>query len=142
MSTVEPPAEVRQHQVSLFEDPLSKLYQIEDALKEEEKMIKEMEKDYPVEIEELLEQVKEVNDDLKERKEYFVNDLRNNNEDYQEASKRKAELKIQRDELLAQVKDLAIKQEDELDLTIEVNGTIVRLQTQKEKKVYLDGKEV
>jgi len=142
MNPTEPAAEVRTHQVSLFEDPISKLYETLDAIKEEEKMLKELEKDYPVELEELMEQAKEINDQVKERKEYFLKDLKENNDDWQAGERRRAELQISADELLAQVKELAIKQDGNLDLTIEANGTIVRLQTEATKEVFLDGKKV
>lgn len=140
-------AEERQHQDSLFEDPLSKYYAAVDAFEEESKMVKEKESEYPEELQELVDSAKDLSKQVKERKEEWLESKKEDDEEYAEMLVRKAEAKIQMDEFASDLKVLAkeqVKETGELDLMIiiKVDGvdTPVRLQTMAQLEVALDGK--
>lgn len=145
MTPSEPAGEVRQ--ASLFATPLCKLYELQDALVEDKKMVSEMEKDYPEELLDLISQAKIINEQIKESKDEFLKELQADSVEYIEARNRAAQTKIELDEAIRVVYEMANEATAEgghIDETIEVNGTIVRFQTQRLSKVevYLNGKEL
>lgn len=140
----EPTAEVRQ--VTLFSSPLAKIYELQDAIKEDKKMLKEMESDFPIELEELMLQLKNLQAQVKEQKDEFLDDLVHD-EIYMGIKGRILNGSVILTEMLEAFKADAIAETlsfGSIDQTFEINGSIVRLQTQKLEKVEvaLDGKEI
>ena len=130
-------------QQSLFNDPVSKLYDAMDALKGEETMLREIEKDYPPALEAMIESKKELDAQIKEEKDAFLRRLQDDNT-YKLARTRKAELQIEVDDLKSKIKYEAINQSKNgtLDLVILVQGNPVKLQTESAINVFIDGKEI
>lgn len=126
---------------SLFDDPISQLFQALENLKIDKNIVKEFEKDYPIELEELMRGAKQMQKQIKELKERFTLELQKN-KDYLLARERKANSKIKADELRAQIYQKAFNLEEDLDCTIIVKGAPVRLQSQNQKMLYLNGKEL
>lgn len=130
-------------QQSLFDDPVSKLYDAMDALKGEEVMLREMEKDYPQELQTLIDSKKDLEAQIKQEKDTFLTRLQKD-DTYKLARTRKAELQIEVDDLKSKIKYEAINQSKNgaLDLLIIVQGTPVKLQTESAINVFIDGKEI
>jgi hypothetical protein len=126
---------------SLFDDPISQLFQALENLKIDKEIVKEFEKDYPIELEDLIRGAKQMQKQIKELKEKFALELQKN-KDYLLARERKANSKIKADELKAQIYQKAFTLEEDLDCTIIVKGAPVRLQSQNQKMLYLNGKEL
>lgn len=133
-------------QNSLFTDPLSKLYEVQDALKEDRKMLREKQSDEPLELEELREVLKESKAQVAERRKEFLEKLMSDDVEYNEIRERIQDGKEQMAKLKAEVRlNALVKSKDEdqdLDFTVIVKGAPYRLQTQKDCKVYLNGKEI
>jgi len=133
-------------QNSLFTDPISKLYELQDALKEDRRMLREKQDDEPLELEELREVLKETKAQVNERRKEFLDHLMETDTEYNEIreriqegkeaiAKQKAELKLN-----ALVKSRDEKQD--LNFTVIVKGAPYHVQTQNDTKVYLNGKEI
>ena len=137
------PAIVQQQQQSLFNDPISKLYQAQDSYTEEDKMIKEMEKDYPIELEDKILALKDLQKEVKELKDEFLRQLQKDDA-YAEAVTRRAELQLEIDDAIKNVKELANTESASGDFTLNliVDGRAFYLATQKQNHVFLDGKEL
>lgn len=145
MTPKDPPAEVRQ--ASLFATPLAKLYELQDAYEQDKKLVKELEEDYPMDLEDLMSSYSDLGKQIKERKEEFLKDLSENSEEYGRARAQAAQTKIDLDAAVITVRQMAddeTRQNGDIDQTIEVNGEIVRFQTQKTTSVdvFLNGKEL
>lgn len=141
----EPPAEVRQ--ASLFHSPIARLYELQDALDEDIKVVKEMEKAYPEDMLALIEQKKEIDRQIKAMKDVFLHELRFENDEYREAYTTANATENELNKVKAEIKELAAKETREngdIDQTFEINGSIVRFQTQKSDvyEFFLDGKAI
>lgn len=130
-------------QQSLFDDPVSKLFDAMDALKGEEVMLREMEKDYPQELKALIDSKKDLEAQIKQEKEAFLTRLQEDNT-YKLTRTRKSELQIEVDDLKSKIKYEAINQSKNgtLDLVILIQGNPVKLQTESAINVFIDGKEI
>lgn len=116
-----------------------------EELKEYKKEIKDVETDYPMELEELLMTFKDLKKQVKEQKEDHIRLILEQDAAYGENRERVQLLK----EEIAQAKlelftlaTNASREKGGLDTTITVHGLPVRLQTQSEIQVYVDGKVI
>lgn len=131
-----------QIEISLFHDPILELHRQGEAIKAAKDWIKDAESDYPMELEDMLLALKDLQKQVKQAKDEFIKQLREKNDEYnemreklQEALEAHAEAK---ESLLYKVSSNG----DEVDCTITVEGTPYRLQTQKALGTYLNGKLV
>lgn len=114
-------------------------------LKDIKKFIREAENDVPMELEDLLMSIKDLRKQAKELKDAHVNNLLENNVEYGENRERvqllKEEIAQAKLELFTLAANLS-REHGDLDKTVMVEGAPMRLQTQREVSVYVDGKMV
>ena len=132
-------------QVSIFDDPVSRVYEQQDAIKQIKSWIRDAEIDYPRELEELIIQLKDLSKQVKEKKEAFRRQLIEENAEYsgmrEKLQNAKEELALAKLALFTKATDIS-RETGDIDETIVVEGLSFRLQTQKEVAVYLNGKVV
>ncbi len=116
-----------------------------EELKEYKREIKDAETDYPMELEELLMTLKDLKAQVKEQREDHIKLILEQDAAYGENRERVQLLK----EEIAQAKlelftlaTNASREKGGLDTTVTVQGMPVRLQTQSEIQVYVDGKVI
>ncbi len=130
---------------TLFQEAVKKLVEKQEGLKAAKKALKDIESDLPMELEDLELQVKELKKQVKERKDEFIRDLLEDNVEYGELRERVQELKEEianaKLELFTAATN-ASRDKGDLDETLVVEGSPVRLQSQREMVLYLDGKLV
>lgn len=121
------------------------IYDKEAALKDFKKMMKEIEDDIPMELEELNLQLKDLKKQAKDLKDAHLKLIIEENTEYneyrehvQEAKEAIAEAKLK---LFTEMANRS-REHGDLDQTVLVQGAPFRLQTQKEVQVYLNGKVV
>lgn len=121
------------------------LYDQDAALKESKKMMKEIEDDIPMELEELNIQLKDLKKQAKELKDAHIKLIIEENTDYneyrehvQEAKEAIAEAKLK---LFTEMANRS-REHGDIDQTVLVQGAPFHLQTQKEMQLYLNGKVV
>jgi Sec-independent protein translocase protein TatA len=121
------------------------IYDKEAALKDFKKMMKEIEDDIPMELEELNMQLKDLKKQAKDLKDAHIKLIIEENTEYneyrehvQEAKEAIAEAKLK---LFTEMANRS-REHGDLDQTVLVQGAPFRLQTQKEVQVYLNGKVV
>jgi Sec-independent protein translocase protein TatA len=131
-------------------DPiLAELIQIifdkDAALKDFKKMMKEIEDDIPMELEELNIQLKDLKKQAKALKDAHIKLIIEENTEYNEYREHVMEAK----EAIAEAKlklftEMANRSREhgDIDQTVLVQGAPFHLQTQKEVAVYLNGKEL
>ena len=131
-------------------DPiLAELIQIifdkDAALKDFKKMMKEIEDDIPMELEELNIQLKDLKKQAKALKDAHIKLIIEENTEYNEYREHVLEAK----EAIAEAKlklftEMANRSREhgDIDQTVLVQGAPFHLQTQKEVAVYLNGKEL
>lgn len=130
------------HQQSLFSDPISRLYELQMALKIDKNMREEMEKAYPADLAQLIEAWRNVGKQVKEAKGKFKLDLFAD-EDYAKLVTRIESLK---EEVADESQRLRVmiaaecEVSGQLDLTVDIKGTPVRLQTMNSVDIFLNGK--
>jgi len=114
-------------------------------LKELKRLMKEIESDVPMELEEILLSLKDLRKQAKGLKDEHLKSLLEDNVEYAE---RREQVQFLKEEI-AQAKlelftmaENQTREHGDLDKTVTVEGTPHRLQTQKEVVVYLDGKVV
>lgn len=140
--------QVIEHQVrqpSLFSDALSKFIAIQDEIKEDKKMLKEKESDEPMELEDLRIQQRELNKQIKDRKKEHLKELIENDTEYNDIRQRIQAGKEELENTKSHLFSVAAKQTDDsgdLNESIETTHGPVRLQTQKEVGVYINGKRL
>lgn len=127
-----------QEQIRILNDQMA-------ALKEFKGMMKELEDDIPMELEDLLLSLKELKKQVKERKDAHLKQIMEENTEYNEyreriqmAKEAIAEAKLK---LFTEAANQS-REHGDLDQTVVVAGAPFRLQTQKEVQVYLNGKVV
>jgi len=117
----------------------------QEELKELKRLMKDIEDDVPMELEDLLESLKDLKKQAKDRKDEHIKQIMTDNNDYNEyrekvqaAKEAIAEAKLK---LFTEVMNESREKGDvDLDQTVTVSGMPLRLQTQKEMTVYLNGK--
>lgn len=128
---------------TVFQNLIEELGKRLGALKEIKTLMRELEEDVPMDLEELLLSFKDMRKQVKEGKDKHVKVLLESNDDYADYRKKVQELKEEAANLKLQLFNEAAKltrEHGDLDQTVVVNGTPSRLQTQKEVQVYLNGK--
>ncbi len=119
------------------------IYNKDAELKESKKMMKEIEDDIPMELEELNIQLKDLKKQAKALKDAHIKLIIEENTEYneyrehvQEAKEAKAEAMLK---LFTEMANRS-REHGDIDQTILVQGAPFHLQTQKEVQVYLNGK--
>lgn len=130
---------------NLFQEAVQALVARSEELKAAKKAIRDIENDVPMELEDLMLQLTDLKKQAKERKDEFIRDLLEENADYVEMREKvqtlKEDIANAKLELFTAAAN-ASREKGDLDETLVVEGLPVRLQTQKEVSVYLDGKAV
>lgn len=107
--------------------------------------MRDIEDDIPMELEELMMQLKDLRKQTKGRKDEHLKTILEENVDYAEYRERVQLCKEEIAQAKLELFTLAANQSREhgdLDQTVVVDGSPFRLQTQKEVAVYLNGKAV
>lgn len=115
------------------------------ALKEFKSLMKEIEDDIPMELEELNLQIRDLKKQAKDLKDAHIKLIIEQNTEYNEYREHVLEAKEEIAESKLKIFTEAANQSREhgdLDQTVVVQGAPFRLQTQKEIQVYLNGKVV
>lgn len=131
-------------QPSLFESPIFRLTEITEQLREDKKMKKEMEENYPMDLEDLLVAFEGMKKQVKDRKDQFIREL-HNDEEYKKLLLSCERLKEEKANLVQEFKVQVSKahaKNGEIDFVVVVNGAPHRLQTNESVNVYLNGKEL
>lgn len=129
----------------LIQEHLEKLANKQAELKEIKKLMRDLEKDVPMELEDIQLSLKDLRKQAKDMKDEHLKTLLEDNIEYAEYREQVQLLK----EEVAQEK-LALftaaenqsREHGDLDKTVTIEGSPHRLQTQKEVVVYLNGKVV
>lgn len=128
---------------SAFQDALQSLVTKTEDLKAVKGSLRDLETDFPVELEELLLQLKDMKKQVKTAKDAFIKSLLEDNVEYAELREKVQTLK----EDIAEAKVAlftaaanASREKGDLDETVVVEGSPMRLQTQREVSVYLNGR--
>lgn len=119
------------------------IYDKEAALKDFKKMMKEIEDDIPMELEELNLQLKDLKKQAKALKDAHIKLIIEENTEYNEYREHVQEAKEARaDAMLKLFTEMANRSREhgDIDQTVLVQGAPFHLQTQKEVAVYLNGK--
>lgn len=145
MTTKEPAAEVRQQ--NLFQTPVFKIFELQDAIKEDKKMVKEMETDYPIDLEELIQSLKDLQQQVKERKEGFIEELKEDNDHYNETCARIVENQVALDGAISDLKQVVseeLQDRNMIDEVFDYDGEEIRFQALKTQSVEiaLNGKDL
>ncbi len=128
---------------TVFQNLIEELSKKLEALKEIKNLMRELEEDVPMELEDLLLAFKDLRKQVKEGKEKQIKNLLEGNDDYADYRKKVQELKEEAANVKLQLFTEAAKltrEHGDIDQTVVVNGAPSRLQTQKEVLVYLNGK--
>jgi chromosome segregation ATPase len=128
-----------------FQDAVQAISTKLEELKEQKKLIKEIEADVPMELEDLLMQLKDLKKQAKDRRDEFLKDILESSAEYVEHRENvqalKEEIAQAKLALFTEAANLSRKHGD-LDQTVMVQGSPVRVQTQREVMVFMDGKEI
>lgn len=131
-------------QQTLFEDDLQVIYDGTNAIKELKKLIREIEQDYPMELEDLILSLKDLQKQVKERKQEYMKRIMEEDDVYNEY---REQLQVTQEDvahaklrLFKKVSEKASKKD--IDETIVVCGTPLRVQTQKGTRIYVNGEEL
>ena len=114
-------------------------------LKELKSLMKDIENDVPLELEELLLTLKDLRKQVKDEKDEHLKNILSENVEYVEYREQVQFLKEEIVNAKLALFTEAAKQSrehGEIDKTITVEGAPFRLQTQREVSVYLNGKQV
>lgn len=130
---------------TVFQNLIEELAAKLDELKELKSLMRDLEDDVPMDLEDLLLSFKDMKKQVKELKDKHLKSLLEDNLDYadyrkkvQEAKEVIANTKLQ---LFTEAAKLT-REHGDIDQTVVVNGAPSRLQTQKEVQVYLNGKVI
>jgi hypothetical protein len=121
------------------------IYNKDAELKESKKMMKEIEDDIPMELEELNIQLKDLKKQAKALKDAHIKLIIEENTEYNEYREHVQEAKEARAEAMLKLfTEMANRSREhgDIDQTVLVQGAPFHLQTQKEVAVYLNGKAV
>ncbi len=127
----------------IFKTLIEKLTAKQEALKETKGLMRDLEGDVPMELEELLITFKDLKKQVKEGKDKHLSQLLKDNVEYGEYREQIQELREEIAQTKLELFTEAAKQSREkgsLDQTVTVQGVPVRLQTQSEVSVYINGK--
>lgn len=129
----------------VFQSLIETISAKQDELKEIKSLMKDIEEDVPMELEDLLMSLRDMKKQVKERRDEHLKNLLENNAEYPEYRERiqliKEEIATAKLELFAEAAK-ASHERGGLDKTITVHGAPYRLQTESEVSVYLNGKVV
>jgi len=132
-------------QQSLFEENIQIIADRTAAIKEFKSMMKDIEDDVPMELEDLLIALKDLKKQVKDRKAEHLKHILEENVEYSEY---REQLQIAKEDLAnAKLKlftEAANQTRDtgDMDQTVLVQGAPFRVQSQKEIQVYLNGKVI
>lgn len=130
---------------TVFQNLIEKLTTKIEELKEIKHLMRELEDDLPMEMEDLVATFKDLKKQITEAKEKHVKDLLAEHIDYADYRKKVQELKEEAANLKLQLFTEAAnmsREHGDLDQTVVINGIASRVQTQKEVQVYLNGKVI
>lgn len=117
----------------------------QDELKETKCLMKELEFDVPMDLEDLMLSLKDLKDQVKEKKAEHLKTLLENSAEYPEYRENiqllKEDLANAKLELFTEAAKLA-REKGNLDQTVTIQGAPMRLQTQSEIAVFLNGKQL
>lgn len=134
---------VTQIELSLFSDTIAEITHAHLSIKDLKSKIREMEKDYPMELEDKMLALKDLRKQVKDEKDEFLKNLREDS-DYCEMlellEKQRETLAVAKEDLFRKAVDNGGMSSEDLDLTVIVEGAPVRLQSQKDFSLYLNGK--
>lgn len=110
-------------------------------------MVKEMETDYPIDLEELIQSLKDLQQQVKERKEGFIEELKEDNDHYNETCARIVENQVALDGAVSDLNRLfqrSFKTESMIDEVFDYDGEEIRFQALKTQSVEiaLNGKNL
>jgi chromosome segregation ATPase len=116
-----------------------------DELKELKKLMKDLEDDLPMELEDLQISLRDLKKQVKDRKDEHIKQIIDENNDYNEYREKvqaaKEEIAEAKLKLFTEAANQS-REKGDLDETVTVSGAPFRLQTQKEIAVYLNGKVI
>ena len=131
-----------QIEISLFQDPILEIHRQAEAIKAAKSWLKDAETDYPIELEDLILSLTDLQKQVKKAKEDFQKKLIEENTEYNEMREKLQDAL----EAHTNAKEALLQKVDvngtEVDCTINVDGVPYRLQTRKELGAYLNGKLV
>lgn len=129
----------------VFQQLLNKIANSQAEIKEFKRLIRELENDLPMELEDLMLSLKDMKKQAKEGKDDHLKNLTENNADYMEYRERVQNAKEELAQSMLELYTLAANTEREhgpIDKKITVQGEEMRLQTQKDVQLFLNGKQV
>lgn len=130
---------------NIFQNALQTLAEKQGELKEIKRMMKELESDVPMELEEKLLVLKDLRGEVKDLKDEHIKNILDNSVEYAEHREQvqflKEEIAQAKLELFTEAQKQS-REHGDLDKTVTIEGAPHRLQTQKEVVVYLNGKLV
>jgi DNA repair exonuclease SbcCD ATPase subunit len=127
---------------NLIQERVQTLETTKANLKEAKAALKEIESDVPMELEELMLALKDLKKQVKEKKAEHLSHLLDTNSEYGELREMIQQLKEDKANAQLSLFEAIDHHDGDLDQTVVVDGSPVRLQTQREKKIYLNGKAV
>lgn len=132
-----------QIELSLFSDPIAEITHAHLSIKDVKSKIREMEKDFPMELEDKMLALKDLRKQVKDEKDEFLKNLREDSDYYEMLElleKQRENLAVAKEDLFRKAVDNGGMMSEDLDLTVIVEGAPVRLQSQKDFNLYLNGK--
>ena len=129
----------------IFQTLIEQITAKQAELKETKSLMKDLEKDVPLELEDLLFTLSDLKKQVKERKDEHLKSLLEDNADYAEYREQvqvlKEDIANAKLELFTEAAKVS-REKGNLDQTVTVQGAPARLQTQSEVAVYLNGKVI
>lgn len=128
---------------SSYQDALQTILSKLEEIKAAKKALKDIEADLPMELEDLMISFKDLQKQVKAAKEDHLKSLLADNAEYVELREKVQELKEEEAEARVQLFTLiqnATRDQGDLNETVMVEGAPVKLQTQRDLAVYLNGK--
>jgi len=128
---------------STYQQVLEQIFSFQEELKAAKKALKDIESDLPMELEDLMISLKDLQKQAKAAKEEHLKSLLANNTDYVELREKIQSIKEEEADARIQLFTLiqnATRDQGDLDETVMVEGAPVKLQTQRDLAVYLNGK--
>jgi len=129
----------------IFQQAIAKLEDKQSELKELKSLMKDIEADVPMELEEITLSLKDLKKQAKDLKDEHIRTLLEDNVEYveyreqiQDAKEEMAQAKL---ELFTAAANQS-REKGDIDQTVQAGGAAHRLQTQREVVVYLNGKVV
>ncbi len=130
--------------VKTYQDAVQAILTKQEELKAAKKALRDIESDLPMELEDLMISFKDLQKQVKAAKEEHIKSLLSDNTDYVELREKIQEIKEEeadgRVQLFTLIQNATREHQGDLDETVLVEGAPVKLQTQRDLAVYLNGK--